>query len=221
MLEIMKPEDRVRRQVLLLFIGVIGLVVLGSVLWGGKAYAPAVQEAVSAPVKEDQIAQPVAARSPRFWESYTKPEDAALREQLDPLSFEVTQEGGTELPFSSQLDLLFEPGIYVDIVSGEPLFSSFDKYDSGTGWPSFVRPIAEGSVTYVTDTNFGLTRTEVRSSIAGSHLGHVFDDGPKDRGGKRYCMNGAALRFVPLAHMEAEGYGEYIQLVASSTASAE
>jgi peptide methionine sulfoxide reductase msrA/msrB len=216
----MKPVDRVRRRILLLFTGALGLVVLGSILWGERAYAPTPQEAVSAPAKGEKAAQPQAARPARFWEAFTKPDDAALREQLDPLSYEVTQNGGTELPFTSELDLLFEPGIYVDIVSGEPLFSSADKYDSGTGWPSFVKPIAEGSVTYATDSSFGITRTEVRSPLAGSHLGHVFDDGPQDRGGKRYCMNGAALRFIPLAQMEEEGYGEYAPFVASSTGAA-
>lgn len=147
------------------------------------------------------------------WQHFVKPGESVLRATLTPLSYEVTQRGGTEAPFSSPLDRSFAPGIYVDVVSGEPLFSSRDKYDSGTGWPSFVRPITQDALVYASDTSFGMERTEVRSRIAGSHLGHVFDDGPTDRGGKRYCMNGAALRFIPLAAMEREGYGAYLKEV--------
>ncbi len=119
-----------------------------------------------------------------------------LRKQLSPLSFNVTQKGATEAPFSSPLNGEDRRGIYVDIVSGQPLFSSEDKYDAGCGWPSFTRPIDEKALDYFEDRSLGMLRTEVKSK-AGSHLGHVFEDGPRDRGGLRYCINGAALKFIP------------------------
>ena len=129
------------------------------------------------------------------------------------MQYQVTQQNGTERAFSHEYDELFEPGLYVDIVSGEPLFSSKDKYQSGCGWPSFVKPLVASAVTEKTDTSFNMRRVEVRSQIADSHLGHVFTDGPKDRGGLRYCINGASLRFIPLAEMEQAGYGEWIEQV--------
>jgi methionine-R-sulfoxide reductase len=122
----------------------------------------------------------------------------------------VTQHDGTERPFENEYWDHKEDGIYVDVVSGEPLFSSLDKFDSGTGWPSFSKPI--GEVAEHKDTKFGMVRTEVRSSNANSHLGHIFPDGPKDKGGLRYCINSAALRFVPKAKLADEGYGEYLSL---------
>ncbi len=136
-----------------------------------------------------------------------------LKAKLSPLAYKVTQEEGTEPPFSSEYDKFFEPGIYVDVVSGVPLFSSKDKYDSGSGWPSFTKPISAHVVKEHSDTTLRIHRTEVRSSESDSHLGHVFSDGPRDKGGMRYCMNGVALRFVPKAEMEKEGYGEYLQYV--------
>ena len=147
------------------------------------------------------------------WYDFVMPNDEELKAKLSPLAYQVTQEEGTEAPFTSEYDKFYEPGIYVDVVSGAPLFSSKDKYDSGSGWPSFTKPIAANVVKENTDTKLRIHRTEVRSTIADSHLGHVFDDGPKDRGGLRYCMNGVALRFVPKADMEAAGYGEYLQYV--------
>lgn len=144
---------------------------------------------------------------------YRKPDEAALRQQLTPLQYQVTQQSGTERAFTHEYDRLFAPGLYVDIVSGEPLFSSADKYDAGCGWPSFVRPIASGVVTEHIDTSYNMHRIEVRSRHADSHLGHVFPDGPRDRGGKRYCINGASLRFVPLDDMDAQGYGRWIEAV--------
>jgi len=146
-------------------------------------------------------------------DSFKKPSTEELRRTLTPLQYQVTQEEGTERPFDNEYHHNTESGIYVDIVSGEPLFSSQDKYDSGTGWPSFVKPISVDAVIEKSDTALFVTRVEIRSRIADSHLGHVFDDGPKDHGGKRYCMNSAALRFIPQANMEKLGYGEYLVLV--------
>ena len=148
-----------------------------------------------------------------MWSNYVKPSREILKEQLDPLVFKVTQEEGTERSGTSPLDKNWEPGIYVDVLSGEPLYSSKDKFDSGTGWPSFVKPITPEVLTLHEDKKLFTTRTETRSAIADNHLGHVFNDGPDDRGGMRYCMNGAALRFVPKDKMEAEGYGDFIKYV--------
>jgi peptide methionine sulfoxide reductase msrA/msrB len=144
-----------------------------------------------------------------MWLQYVKPSREVLKAEMEPLAFRVTQEDGTERAHTSPLDKNYERGIYVDILSGEPLFSSRDKFDSGTGWPSFVRPITPEAVTEHVDRSFFSTRTEIRSRIADNHLGHVFPDGPVDRGGLRYCMNGVALRFIPEAEMVALGYGDY------------
>ncbi len=141
------------------------------------------------------------------WDNFMKPDDGVLRATLTPIQYKVTQQDGTEAPFNNEYDKNYEAGIYVDIVSGEPLFSSRDKYDSGTGWPSFVKPLTPDVVTLHEDRSFFSVRTEVRSRYADSHLGHVFTDGPADRGGMRYCMNSAALRFIPEAEMAAAGYG--------------
>lgn len=144
------------------------------------------------------------------WESYIKPEDAVVRTLLTQEQYQVTQKNGTERPFNNLYDKNTEEGIYVDVLSGEPLFSSKDKFDSGTGWPSFVRPIVSDAVVLVEDRGLFGTRTEVRSRYADSHLGHVFDDGPQELGGKRYCMNSASLRFVPKEEMAAQGYEEFL-----------
>ena len=132
---------------------------------------------------------------------------------LTPEQFWVTQESGTERPGSGKLLRNKEPGIYVDVVSGEPLFASSDKYESGCGWPSFTKPIEAAHIQELTDTTHGMVRVEVRSTHGDSHLGHVFPDGPRDRGGLRYCINSASLRFVHRDDMEAEGYGDYLDQV--------
>lgn len=147
-----------------------------------------------------------------FWKNYTKPDVVTLKNIMDTLAFKVTQEEGTETAFSSSYDKFWDDGIYVDILSGEPLYSSKDKFDSGTGWPSFVKPITENAVTEHIDKKLFSTRTEIRSAIADNHIGHVFEDGPSDRGGLRYCMNGVALKFVAKADLEAEGYGDYVYI---------
>jgi methionine-R-sulfoxide reductase len=146
-------------------------------------------------------------------------EDKPIK-KLTSLQEYVTQHGGTEKPFENEFWNHHEEGIYVDIVSGEPLFSSTDKFDSGTGWPSFTKPIKSDVLQSLPDDSLSVTRTEVRSSNADSHLGHVFDDGPADKGGKRFCINSASLRFVPKAKMAEEGYGEYLSLFDNSAKTA-
>lgn len=143
--------------------------------------------------------------------NYTKPTEEELREKLTPMQYEVTQNEATEPPFQNEYWNHKGEGIYVDIVSGEPLFSSLDKFDSHCGWASFTKPLEE-NITERVDRKFGMARTEVRSKHADSHLGHVFDDGPRDRGGLRYCINSAAVRFIPREKLEEEGYGEFAGL---------
>jgi peptide-methionine (R)-S-oxide reductase len=136
---------------------------------------------------------------------------------LSPEQYRVTQRSGTEAPGTGQYLYNKAPGIYVDIVSGEPLFASSDKYESGCGWPSFTKPIEPAHVQELRDASHGMVRTEVRSANGDSHLGHVFEDGPRDRGGLRYCINSASLRFVPRDKMQAEGYGDYLNQVEDAT----
>ena len=142
---------------------------------------------------------------------FKRPSDEELKKKLTPIQFSVTRRDDTEFPFRNEYHNNHEAGIYVDIISGEPLFSSLEKYDSGTGWPSFYKPLEPGNIKVATDYKLGYARTEVRSKLADSHLGHLFDDGPKPTG-LRYCMNSAALRFVPVSQLEEQGYGKYLPL---------
>jgi methionine-R-sulfoxide reductase len=142
----------------------------------------------------------------------TKPAAEELKKKLTPEQYHVTQQCGTEPPFRNEYWDNHRAGIYVDVVSGEPLFSSLDKFDSGSGWPSFTKPIEKTKVAEKSDRSVGMERTEVRGSKSDSHLGHVFDDGPSDKGGQRYCINSAALRFVPVEKLKEEGYGQYLPL---------
>ncbi|QIG50507.1 peptide-methionine (R)-S-oxide reductase MsrB [Nordella sp. HKS 07] len=143
--------------------------------------------------------------------SYRKTAEAVAK--LTPIQFKVTQESATERPFTGEYNDNKEPGIYVDIVSGEPLFASADKFDSGCGWPSFTKPIVPANINELRDVSHGMIRTEVRSTHGDSHLGHVFPDGPPDQGGLRYCINSASLRFIPRDEMGAQGYGDYLNQV--------
>lgn len=143
---------------------------------------------------------------------YIKPSKDEIKERLSKIEYNVTQKDGTEMPYSHEYNTNYEDGIYVDIVSGEPLFSSNDKFDAGCGWPSFTHPIENDHIIEKEDNSLSRVRTEVRSKYADSHLGHVFEDGPRDKGGLRYCINGAALRFIKKEDMEGEGYGEYLVL---------
>lgn len=144
--------------------------------------------------------------------NFQKPSDAELRQKLTPEQYHVTQESGTERPFSNEFWDSKEAGLYVDIVSGEPLFTSLDKFDSHCGWASFTKPVEAENVVDIADNTLGMRRIEVRSKNADSHLGHVFNDGPRDKGGLRYCINSASLRFIPVEKLEAEGYGEYAEI---------
>ena len=151
--------------------------------------------------------------SARSTGKYRKPSDEELRRMLTPEQYAVTQQNATERPYTNEYDQEFRPGIYVDVTTGQPLFVSSDKFDSGCGWPAFSRPISPDVLTGHADNSHGMRRVEVRSSVGDAHLGHVFTDGPRSKGGLRYCINSASLRFIPKFEMEAEGYGEYLPLV--------
>ncbi|TPR24014.1 peptide-methionine (R)-S-oxide reductase [Apilactobacillus timberlakei] len=142
----------------------------------------------------------------------TKYNKEDLKKILTDEQYNVTQNAGTEMPFTNKYDDFFEDGLYVDIVSGEPLFTSRDKYNSGCGWPAFTKPIDQKNINSNLDTSHGMVRNEVKSSQADSHLGHVFPDGPKDKGGLRYCINSASLKFIPVNKLEESGYGEYLDI---------
>lgn len=153
------------------------------------------------------------ARNANNPKKYAKPSDEVLREKLSKLQYEVTQNAATERAFQNEYYNEFGEGIYVDITTGEPLFLSTDKFDSGCGWPAFSKPIDNKLIKSNTDTSFGMMRTEVRSALGDAHLGHVFDDGPQETGGLRYCINSASLRFIPKTDMQKEGYGDYVDLL--------
>ena len=158
--------------------------------------APAPSRSMTTPSSNDQV----------------KPAAEDLKKKLSPEQYRVTQQCGTEPPFRNEYWDNHKPGIYVDVVSGEPLFTSLDKFDSGSGWPSFTKPIEKEHVKEKSDRTFGMERTEVRSTKSDSHLGHVFDDGPTEKGGLRYCINSAALRFIPVEKLKEEGYERFLPL---------
>ena len=182
-------------------------------LAGGPANPPSAQVAAAvppAPVSQSSPAPVVSGTR-----QYSRPSKSELKARLTSEQYEVTQEEGTERPFHNEYWNNHEPGLYVDITTGEPLFSSTDKFESGTGWPSFTRPIDNARVVEKTDRTLGMSRTEVRSGAGDAHLGHVFDDGPAPTG-LRYCINSASLRFIPASKLAAEGYGEYEKLFTPS-----
>jgi len=188
------------------------------ILWVGSLVALIV---VGSPLlRSHPVADAQPTRSKVMSRTYVKPSEAELRKKLTPLQFEVTQHDATEPPFRNPLWDNHEAGLYVDIATGEPLFSSTDKFESGTGWPSFTKPVDKSHVTEHSDRKLGMLRVEVRSKAGNSHLGHVFDDGPRPAG-LRYCINSASLRFVPVPKLEAEGYGEYLPLFGKSAPKAQ
>jgi len=179
---------------------------LGVLLLATLACRPSGGAAADPPPRPTATDAPAAAKGST---GFTKPSEAELRKRLTPIQYRVTQHEGTEPAYRNEYWDEHAPGIYVDVVSGKPLFSSQDKFDSGTGWPSFTRPLDPANVETRSDRSLLMERTEIRSRLAGSHLGHVFDDGPAPTG-LRYCINSAALRFVPVERLEAEGYGELV-----------
>jgi methionine-R-sulfoxide reductase len=183
-----------------------------AIMLGALATGASAQSSKRAPV---QTAATTGTTGARSMTDFRKPSDADLKKTLTPVQYQVTQHEGTERPFQNEYWNNHEAGIYVDVVSGEALFSSLDKYDSGTGWPSFTKPLETTNVKTKTDKSLFMERTEVRSAHADSHLGHLFDDGPQPTG-MRYCMNSASMRFIPVAKLAEEGYGQYVPLFEKS-----
>jgi len=183
-----------------------------SIKIAGIAAAVLLAAGIAAMVRHAPAKPPnISTYEPENMNDFKKPEPAQLRKKLSSEQFKVTQQCGTEPPFRNAYWDNHKPGIYVDVVSGEPLFSSLDKFDSGTGWPSFTQPVKGTDIVEKKDAALGTVRTEVRSKMADSHLGHVFDDGPSDKGGMRYCINSASLKFIPLEEMDQAGYGQYLE----------
>jgi peptide methionine sulfoxide reductase msrA/msrB len=182
------------------FAGIFSVILIGAVLLYAQSKTTVAQE------KTPPVSNPTVAMK-----NFKKPSDEELRKNLDPLQYAVTQHEQTEPPFQNTFWDNKKPGIYVDVVSGEPLFSSLDKFDSGCGWPSFTKPVAKTEITEKKDFKIGYERTEVRSKLADSHLGHVFNDGPVEKGGLRYCINSASLKFIPVEEMAQKGYGDYLE----------
>jgi len=189
------------------------IVLLGIVLLASAAIFASMHRASAQKQEEPKIVNTTATSTP-YNANFVKPSADELKKKLTPIQFQVTQQAGTEPPFRNEFNGNHKAGLYVDVVSGEPLFSSVDKFESGTGWPSFTKPLAKESVVEKKDKSFFGTRTEIRSAKADSHLGHVFDDGPAPTG-MRYCMNSAALRFIPVENLKDEGYGDYVKLFES------
>jgi methionine-R-sulfoxide reductase len=189
---------------MLLFCAIIFVALLAVLIFLNRARA---QKAGEITPQSTSMTTPSSASQPS-----TKPSADELKKKLTPEQYHVTQQCGTEPPFRNEYWDNHRAGIYVDVVSGEPLFTSLDKFDSGSGWPSFTKPIDKKNVAEKSDRAFGMERTEVRSSKGDSHLGHLFDDGPSDKGGMRYCINSASLRFIPVEKLTEEGYGQYLPL---------
>jgi len=182
-----------------------------AIMAGAVATGASAQSSSRAPAQSAPPAANTGKTGARSMTDFKKPSDADLKKTLSPVQYQVTQHEATERAFQNEYWDNHEAGIYVDVVSGEPLFSSLDKFDSGTGWPSFTKPLEPANVKTKTDRSLFMERVEVRSSHADSHLGHLFDDGPQPTG-QRYCMNSASMRFIPVSKLAAEGYGQYVSL---------